>query len=389
YIPANTFSLFALGFRPFFLMAGVAAFTLISVWLLVLTGAIQNHSYYQGKFWHSHEMLFGFIVAVASGFLLTAVKNWTGIQTIRHTPLMLLTLLWLLGRIMPLASGMVPGWMIAIVDMLFLIMLAAGVAAPILRKKQITNYVFPVIILLMFIANGLCHLQFLGFTETTAMMGINLMMYLIVVLIMVMGGRVIPFFTERGVPGVTTRHWKWVEQLSIGSLVLVGLIDSIMPLTWLLFPVLLVSACTYAIRLYGWYDHRIWREPMVWILQLGYAWLVLGLFLMLLIPFKLILREYAIHALTTGGMGLIIIGMMARVALGHTGRMIKAMPSIQLAFIIAAMAPVVRVFLPLLGNEFYFKSLLISGILWCIAFLIFATIYLPILTKARVDGQPG
>ena len=112
---------------------------------------------------------------------------------------------------MPLANDLAPGWLIAIIDMLFLIMLAMSIAAPILKIKQKTNYVFPIIAMAMFIANGLCHLEFLGLTETTAMIGLNLMMYLIVILIMVMGGRVIPFFTERGVPGVTTQHWKLIQ----------------------------------------------------------------------------------------------------------------------------------------------------------------------------------
>ncbi len=383
------FALFALGFRPFFLAAGLSSLLLMVFWLSVLGGATTASIYYPGIYWHSHEMLFGFVAAVAAGFLLTAVRNWTGIQTLRHTPLALLTLLWLLGRLAPLAVFQLPGWLIALIDLSFLPAVAVGIAMPILAKAQKSNYIFSILLLLMTVANLLTHLQYLGITEHTANMGISLMLYLIVALIMVMGGRVIPFFSERGVPGLEVQSWSLIEKLSPYSIAAVVLVASILPDSMILLPVALFAALVHGIRLYGWYDKKIWSVPMVWILQLGYLWLVIGLLLLALVPLDLVLREFAVHALTSGGIGLITMGMMARVALGHSGREIAAGRMVFWAFVLVSLVPLFRVLLPLLLPAWYLQSLVLSGGLWCAAFLLFVVVYFPILIRPRVDGRPG
>ncbi|HEB55699.1 MAG TPA: NnrS family protein [Gammaproteobacteria bacterium] len=392
--PDNTptikgFALFALGFRPFFLAAGLSSLLLMLFWLSVLGGVTTASIYYPGIYWHSHEMLFGFVAAVAAGFLLTAVRNWTGIQTLRHTPLALLTLLWLLGRLAPLAVFQLPGWLIALLDLSFLPAVAVGIAIPILAKAQKSNYIFFILLLLMTVANLLTHLQYLGLTDDTANRGISLMLYLVVALIMVMGGRVIPFFSERGVPGLQAQSWPLIEKLAPYSIAAVALLASILPDSIVLSPVALLAAVVHGVRLYGWYDKKIGAVPMVWILQLGYLWLVIGLLLLALVPVDLILREFAVHALTVGGVGLITLGMMARVALGHSGREIAASRTIFWAFVLVSLAPLFRVLLPLLMPDWYLQSLILSGSLWCAAFLLFNMVYLPILIRPRVDGRPG
>ena len=388
--PVNKgFALFALGFRPFFLVAGLSGLLLILLWLMVLKGNITSRSYYPDIFWHSHEMLFGYVAAVVAGFLLTAVRNWTGIQTLRQTPLALLVLLWLLGRLAAFAIFELPEWLIALIDMSFLPAVAVSIALPLRAKSQKSNYIFPALLLLMAIANLLTHMQYLGFSAQSASMGINLMLYLIITLIMVMGGRVIPFFTERGVMGVQTKSWPWVEKLAIVSIAAVGLAATFLPDSVVLAVLALLTAVIHGLRLYGWYDKRIGAVPMVWILQLGYLWLVVGLLLLALVPFAVVAREFAVHALTTGGIGLITLGMMARVALGHSGREIATGRVMLWAFVLLGLSPVFRVFLPQVVPAWYLQSLILSGGLWCVAFLLFSFVYLPILIRPRIDGQPG
>lgn len=392
--PKNTqitkgFALFALGFRPFFLFAGLSGLLLIMFWLMVLGGGKNITEYYSGNYWHSHEMLFGFVAAVAAGFLLTAVRNWTGIQTLRHTPLALLALLWLLGRLLPLSLWSLPGWLIAIVDISFLPAVALAIAVPLRAKSQLSNYIFPVLLLMMMLANLLTHLQYLSLTENTANIGISLMLYLVVTLIMIMGGRVIPFFSERGVSGLQIQSWPLIEKIAPYSIGAVALVASFMPDSIVLTPVALFAAGVHGVRIYGWYDKKIWSVPMVWILQLGYVWLVIGLLLLALTPLAIGSREFAVHALTAGGIGLITLGMMARVALGHSGREIAASRPVFWAFVLISLAPVFRVILPLLMPDWYLPSLMLSGGLWAAAFLLFSLVYLPILIRPRIDGRPG
>ena len=392
--PKNTqitkgFALFALGFRPFFLFAGLSSLLLIMSWLMVLAGGKNITEYYSGNYWHSHEMLFGFVAAVAAGFLLTAVRNWTGIQTLRHTPLALLALLWLLGRLLPLSLWSLPGWLIAIVDISFLPAVALAIAVPLRAKSQFSNYIFPVLLLMMTLANLLTHLQYLNLTENTANIGISLMLYLVVTLIMIMGGRVIPFFSERGVSGLQIQSWPLIEKIAPYSIGAVALVASFIPDSMVLTPVALFAAGVHGVRIYGWYDKKIWSVPMVWILQLGYVWLVVGLLLLALTPLAIGSREFAVHALTAGGIGLITLGMMARVALGHSGREIAASRPVFWAFVLISLAPVFRVILPLLMPDWYLPSLMLSGGLWAAAFLLFSLVYLPILIRPRIDGRPG
>lgn len=383
------FAPFALGFRPFFLAAGLSGLMLMLVWLSVLGGVTRENIYYPEMYWHAHEMLFGFVAAVAAGFLLTAVRNWTGIQTLRYTPLALLTLLWLLGRLAPLPFFHLPGWLIALIDLSFLPVVAISIAIPVRAKAQKSNYIFSILLLLMAVANLLTHLQFLGYTQHTANIGISLMLYLIVALIMVMGGRVIPFFSERGVTGLQVQSWPLIEKLAPYSIAAVVLLAPVLPNSMVIVPVALFAAMVHGIRLYGWYGKKIWAVPMVWILQLGYLWLVIGLLFLAFVPLALIPREFAVHALTTGGIGLITMGMMARVALGHSGREIAASRLVFWAFVLVSLVPVFRVLLPLLIPTWYLQSIILSGWLWCLAFLLFVLVYFPILIRPRVDGQPG
>lgn len=385
----NGMTFFALGFRPFFLFAGFAAVILIGLWLLIYRGTLPAPGYYGAIAWHGHEMLFGYTVAVVAGFLLTAVKNWTGIQTPRYGALAGLTLLWLAGRIVPLLGEWVPGWFVALVDFSFLPLLALGLAFPLFKSKQPTNIPFVFVLLALAVANGLFHLQLLELTVNTLQAGIRLAVGVFVLLLAVMGGRVIPFFIERGLPGVRNHTWPWLEKLAIGSVLLFVLGDLFFPRSHITIAITFAAALVHIVRVGGWYHNRIWSVSLLWVLFIGYAWVGLGLLLHGLAAMGQINPMLALHAFTVGSIGVLTLGMMARVAIGHTGRMMKAHPIMGLAFAFVTVAAVVRVILPILFPALYVRWIDIAGLLWLLAFIPFLVIYYPILTKPRVDGQPG
>jgi uncharacterized protein involved in response to NO len=206
--PESGIAVFNLGFRPFFLLAGISALLLIPLWIYVYTTGSDDFSYYGAVSWHSHEMIFGYSVAVISGFLLTAVRNWTGLQTPGGTALVALVALWLAGRVSPFFADTLPHWLIAVVDTAFLPVLAITIAIPLIRRRQKHNMVFLFVLAAMALANIMVHLQMLGFTQTSAKRGTYFAVYLIVLLITILGGRVIPFFTEKGIPGAETKQHK-------------------------------------------------------------------------------------------------------------------------------------------------------------------------------------
>ncbi|MBW6475957.1 MAG: NnrS family protein [Chromatiales bacterium] len=376
----------ALAFRPFFLFAGIAAVLLVGLWLLVLMGKLAVPAYY-GPHWHGHEMLFAYAAAVIAGFLLTATKNWTGIQTLRYWPLGGLALLWLLARLLPWLD--VPGLLIALVDGLFLPLLALALAFPLFRSRQPHNIPFVFLILAMALGNLLIHLELLGHLQGGMAMGVALGLGMVLSLLLVMGARVIPFFIERGLPGARVRKWTWVERLAVPMILLYVLVQLIWPVTVLAGVVTAAAALLHAWRIGGWYQQGIWRVPLLWVLWLGYALVVLGLAVQALAGFGLIPVLLSLHLLTVGGIGVLSLGMMARVAIGHTGRPMQAHPVMGWAFALLVLAALLRGLMPLFWPESYLWWLKLSGLAWILAFAAFVWVYLPMLIRPRVDGQPG
>lgn len=388
--PDNKLVPFALGFRPFFFLAGVAAVVLMVQWLLVYSGITGIGNYYSTMGWHGHEMVFAYAAAVVAGFLLTAARNWTGIQTITGKPLALLAAIWLAGRLLPLFADTIPHLVIAIVDCSFLLGLAIALAFPLIRSKQINNIIFLPLLLVMLAGNILVHLQLLGVMNASAQIGESLGVYMVALVVVIMGGRVIPFFTERGLDsGINSRHWQWIERLAPLTIILYLLTQLFITNTLLLALMAAVTAVVHGVRLAGWYQHGIWRVPLLWVLHLGYGWLVISFILELLSALGLVDNMLALHALTAGGIGVLTLGMMARVALGHSGRPLVASNTMAWAFALLNIGVVVRVLLPALFPEWDSWLIFVSGGLWIIAFAIFTLIYTPVLLKPRVDGQPG
>jgi len=387
--PRPVFALFALGFRPFFLLAGIAATFLVPLWIHRFLDVTAPAGYYDPLSWHAHEMLFGYSVAVIAGFLLTAAHNWTGLPTLAGKPLAALALLWLAARVLPFFAPQVAPVVIASVDMLFLPLLALALAIPLLRSRQWQQLVFLPVLVALSGANLMVHLQQLGLSASSASTGIKFALYLVLLLIVILGGRVIPFFTDRGLEREVTRRWKLVEGLSIGSLLLLAILDLLDFPAPVLATIAATAALAHALRLYGWYQSAIWRVPMLWILQLAYAWLVLGLVLQALAAAGLLNPMLALHAHTLGAIGGMTLGMMARVSLGHSGREINAACLTIWVFVLINLAALVRVLLPIVDASRYSLWLQLSAILWTLAFALFVLGYAPILMKPRVDGRPG
>ena len=388
-LPIFDYPLFALGFRAFFILAGLAALILLVFWNALFNGTLMLGYYFPNSYWHAHEMLLGYAVAVISGFLLTAVKNWTGRPTVAGDQLAGLCLLWLYGRILPFYAGTLPDTLIALADFAFLPALAYQIAKPLIEVRQYRNMFFIGLLLLLAIGNGLIHLEMLGFQKNSAATGIQLVVATIIILILIIAGRVFPFFTERGIPGTLIIRTPLLDNLSIASAIIVFSLQLLGISGALLALSALVAAALNAARLFGWYVQRIWYVPLLWVLYIGYGWIILGFVLTVLSAYSLVMPSLALHAFTLGGIGVLTLGMMARVSLGHTGRSLKASNAIANAFILINAAALFRVLLPIAMPVWYGTLVYLSTLFWLAAFSLFVFVYIPLLTRARIDGQDG
>lgn len=388
HVSKDSYAPFALGFRPFFLLAGISAVLLIFLWLMQLLGKVSVSGYYTASGWHAHEMLFGYSVAVIAGFLLTAAGNWTGVKMINGWRLAVLTIIFIAARFAPFATEL-PFWIIAALDIIFLPLVALIIAIPVIRTKQWSNIIFIALLLVMSAANITVHLSALNLIELSAVTGTRIMIYLVILLIVFMGGRVIPFFTERGVANVAAKKWKTIEFLSPLSVVFVAVADIFYAFSLYTGYLALFAGLVNLIRLVGWYSNKIWQVPLVWILQLAYGWIVIGFFIKALMLFNLSQSVFAYHAFTVGGIGMMTLGMMARVSIGHTGREMASNKWMVVAFILLNLASIVRVILPMFIYDYYLQFIQLASVLWMASFLIFVVTYTPMLLKARIDGREG
>ncbi|MGZ5051508.1 MAG: NnrS family protein [Methylobacter sp.] len=387
--PIFDYPLFALGFRVFFALAGLAALILIVFWNAMFKGTFLNAHYFPDNYWHAHEMLLGYAVAVIAGFLLTAVKNWTGKQTLTGDRLASLALLWLYGRILPFYAGLLPDVLIAAVDFAFLPILAYQISKPIIQAGQHRNLIFIALLLLLALGNGLIHLEMLGWQDNTAATGLLLIVATIIVLILVIAGRVFPFFTERGIPGTLIIKNQVLDIASIASAVIVFALQlADISGTWLAIAAAAAALANIA-RILNWYVPRIWYVPLLWVLYVGYAWIILGFILTVLSAYAVVQPSLALHAFTLGGIGVLTLGMMARVSLGHTGRALKASNTIAIAFALINVASLFRVLLPIALPGWYDNLIYVSTLCWLAAFSLFIFIYGPMLSSPRIDGQEG
>ncbi len=379
---------FSIGFRPLFLIATLFSAILLGLWVYfyAMHVPLTSFDYYSSITWHAHEMIFGYGMAVVAGFLLTAIRNWTRIQTVSGTGLMLLVVAWILGRVAPFVLNQ--SWLLAVVDMLFLPLLAVFVAIPLVKAGNKRNYFMVGMIVLMSVLNLLVHLDKLGVVQNTATIAYKTGFYIIIALIIVMAGRVFPMFSQNGVPvRYQVIKYPLVEQLVMPSyfVFMVSFLFIGSPLLTALTAI--VAAIVHSIRLKGWYNKQIWQVPLVWVLHVGYLFLIVGLVMTAISQYQPSLYFLALHAFSIGTLGIVTIGMMARVSIGHTGRDLRFPPKlIKPAFLLLVLATLVRVFVPLIVPSAYQLTIIISGSLWVVAFGLFVLSYAKILMSPRVDG---
>ena len=378
----------AYGFRIFFLMGAVAALTLVAAWLGVYAFGVTFRHHMPMAHWHGHEMLFGFAGAIIAGFLLTAPGNWTGRPMPRGFPLGCLAGLWIAGRCAGFFPEFIPAWLYMLVDAAFMPALAVFVYRALRGvPRHRHNLVFPVMLLAMTVANIVSHRMVR--TQTGVSVGTEVMLYLVLLMISVMGGRVIPGFTLGQFPNGRTRVSPWLDWIAIGSLPLVLLADLTGAPAMFVAMLSLAAATVHGARFVGWHAPEMWRIPLVWLLHVGYGWMALGFVMkagaILGFAPPLLFR----HAFTAGTIGGVIFAMICRVSLGHTGRSLHLPRFVPLAMVLICLAPVLRVLMPWVVPMHLLLWIKLSGVAWIAAFGIYVFCYAPMLCQPRADGRPG
>jgi uncharacterized protein involved in response to NO len=343
----------------------------MGLWLIAWHGGVSL-----SPAWHGHEMIFGFAAAAIAGFLLTAVPNWTGRPSLRGVPLAALGALWLAGRLAMLTDAL--SWL----DLLFLPALAGIVGRDIVLARNARNYGVVLMLLALAGLNALFHLD----DETTALRAAT---FLIVALIALIGGRIVPAFTQNalraaGDAKAICRTPALAQRLAVPSVVAVVVAQVAVPETHLAGIAALLAAAVLAWGMAGWRSLATVRTPIVWILHVGYAWVPVGL---LLVGLSDLTAggdgTRALHALTANAIGIMILAVASRAALGHSGRPLRASRATVAAYLLVIAGGLIRVAVP--GSE----AILASGLLWSLGYAVFSAAYWPILTRPRLDGLPG
>lgn len=378
-------ALWDLGFRPFYLAAAVFAAASIPLWALQYGGWLPFTAV-RGFPWHGHEMLFGYTMAVIAGFLFTAVRNWTRRPTPTGGWLAAIVALWVAGRILVLTPFAVAA---ALANALFPLAVAVGIGIPLAASGNRRNYFFIALLAAMAAAVLLFHLSSAGAAAWPALASLRAGLDVVLFVVAVIGGRVIPMFTNNGVPGAGAVRRGWIEKASLAGLLALLAADAAGLAGAPLALVALGAAALHAARLALWRPWRTLRTPLVWSLHAAYAWIVVHLALRALAAPGLVPESIATHALAIGVIGGMTLAMMTRTALGHTGRTLAAGRAEIASYVLVHLAALVRVAGPFVAPEAYRATVVLSAMGWSLAFAIYAVAYWPVLTRPRVDGKPG
>ncbi|WP_043309376.1 NnrS family protein [Pseudomonas sp. ML96] len=380
--------LWRLGFRPFFLGGALFALLAVALWGAALAGHASLQPLGGLLAWHRHEMLFGFGLAIIAGFLLTAVQTWTGLPSLSGRPLVALFGLWLVGRLAWFLPLPIPA--LVVIEMAFALALLLAFGRLVVKARQKNNAPIVVVLALIGACQGLTLYGLALGDDDLQRRGALAALWLVAALMGIIGGRVIPFFTQRGLglpSQASPKPWlMWSLlgcSLSIAALTAAGLNLQATPV---LAPLFLLVSGLHGWRLRLWYHPGIWRVPLLWSLHLAYAWMAVAALGMALWHLG-VLRQpsLASHALAVGAMGGLILAMLARVSLGHTGRPLTPPRAVGWAFALLHGATLCRVLLA--GVSVYGLWLAAAG--WCLAFAIFLRHYAAMYWSARVDGHPG
>ena len=377
-------ALWQLGFRPFYLLASIFAALSIPLWVAQYAGWLAPYA--RGMVSHAHEMLFGYALAVIAGFLLTAARNWTGQPTPTGRALVALALLWVVGRVLAFTPWSTAA---AIVSAAFPLGVAAGLAIPLVKSGNRRNYFFVALLGAFALAALTLHLSYAGVLAWPEHLSLVAGLDLVLFVIAVIGGRVIPMFTNNGIPGTHATRRPLIEGLALGSILVLLAAEVLQAPEAFVGLVAIAGATAHLIRLYLWQPWRTVRTPLVWVLHASYAWIVVYLALRALAAWGLVAATFATHALTIGAIGGMTIGMMTRTARGHTGRPLIADRFEVACYALIQAAAAIRVFGGMLLPRFYVATVIASAACWSAGFAIYAIRYWSILTRERLDGKPG
>ena len=377
-------------FRPFFIVAGIWATLAVPFWILNYFGLLIVADNFDILLWHQHEMLYGFIAAAITGFILTAIPNWTGRLPIKNKPLGFLVFLWIIGRIGFLTIPIIGAKVVALLDLPFLIILVLVILREIVSGKNWRNLPVIILISLFTLGNILVHLQLLDVIES-AELGIRLSIFVLSILLALIGGRIVPSFTRNWLSQNQVNRFPSgagiFDKVCLVSLVVFVIAQIITPYHQLTSLLSLLAGLLHGIRLIRW---KVWltlSEPLIWILHVGYMWLSVALVLIGLAGLTdFVPYTSSYHALTIGAFSTMILGVMTRVSLGHTGRTLKATFGTTTIYVFITIASVLRVSESFLNDS---RNLILSfsGIFWTLSFALFVFIYFPILTQPRKSNM--
>ena len=384
--PLKGWPLLRLGFRPFYLGTALLACLSVPLWIAIFLGHVQMQLEMPPLLWHGHEMLFGFAAGVVVGFLLTAVRAWTGLETARGPLLGSLILLWLAARVAALVA---PYPVFAALDMALLPAAAAILLRVLLKAGNKRNIPLISLLVLMAIANLVFHLSVLGAIAVPAVAALYAELALIIMVVCVMTGRVVPMFTKNVTPGLVINVPRKFE-LTLLAVTAIALALWVLPTPApLVLVASLAAAVLHAARLWMWHPRVTFKRPILWILHASYAWRPSSFALLALAQLGWVNPSLAVHALAVGVIGGLIIGMVTRTARGHTGRPLQASRGEVAAYALVMLAAVLRVLVPAVQPGWYAYALEGAACLWAIAFAIYLFIYTPWLTRTRLDGKDG
>jgi uncharacterized protein involved in response to NO len=361
------------------------------IWMLLLIFNLPIALNISATLWHAHEMVYGYAMAVIAGFLLTAVTNWTGRNTVTGLPLICLLGLWLVARILPFCPHPIAIYIMAAADISFGIGLGIAISLPIIQARAWKQTAVLAKVMIMVGGNTLFYTGLFGWVQSGTQIGLYIGFYLIIALILTMARRLIPFFTEHGVGyAVKLDNRLWLDIAALILFLVFFLSEVIFNKQNTAAIAALALFLLHGIRVFGWYTPGIWRKPLIWGLFIGYLFIILAFPLYAAAVYFQLSPFLSLHAFAMGGIGLITLSMLARVSLGHTGRNVHHAPAgtgYLLAFL--AIGTLFRVIVPLLEPARYTLWLACSQLLWILSFTGFMIIYAPMLFKARIDGKFG
>jgi len=385
---------FGHAFRPLFLGAAAYAALFVALWAAIWLGALPAPAWLAPHWWHAHEMLFGVVAAAIAGFLLTAVPVWTGTRALAGAPLAALAGLWAAGRIAMLAAGWLPAWLLALVDGAFLPAVAIVLARALWRTPRRANQAIGGVVALLALTNLAVHAHALGMLPGAAPRALRFAVDLAALLVVVIGGRITPAFTGnalrlRGIAAPIVAR-PALDRLAVAATAALAALDLVVPRSAATGVVACVAGVAVAGRMLGWQTRRALANPLLWSLHAGLAWVALGQLLVGVGDLTGAVPPVAgLHALTAGALGSMILAVMTRVALGHTGRPLVLPEGAALCYALVHVGALTRVASTFAPAPAYAPLLAAAAVLWAAAFALYAALYARILLAPRVDGLPG